>query len=59
MLAAPPAEPTIPRRGIIWSIIATVILVGGLIAALIALRRAENWAARHRQIPAPSVQGGQ
>lgn len=45
---APPEEPTIPRRAIVWSIVAAVILVLGLIGALIALKRAESLAARHR-----------
>jgi len=39
-----PEEPTIPRRAIIWGLVAAFILVLGLIGSLIALNRAENWA---------------
>jgi len=47
-LMAPPEEPTIPRRAIVWSIVAAVILVLGLVGALVALKRAESLATRHR-----------
>jgi hypothetical protein len=44
LLAAPPEEPTIPRRAIIWTGIAAVILVLGFVGALLALKRAQRWA---------------
>jgi hypothetical protein len=37
-------EPTIPRRAIIWTGIAAVILVLGFVGALVALKRAQRWA---------------
>ncbi len=42
MLAAPPQERTVPVRTIIYTVITIVILVGGLIAAIVALKRAEK-----------------
>lgn len=59
MLAPPRAEPGIPRRGLIWSFVAIVILLAGLVGALIALKRAQNWAARHKPVPAPAVNRSQ
>jgi hypothetical protein len=38
----------LPRRAIVWTIIAILILGGGLVASLIALKRAERWAAAHK-----------
>src|SRR5215831_18602359 len=49
LLAAPPEEPTIPRRTVVWAIIGIVILVMGLVGALAALKRAERWAARQKR----------
>jgi hypothetical protein len=51
LLAAPPEEPTVPRRTIVWAIIGVVVLSFGLIAALVALKRAERWAARQKRQP--------
>jgi hypothetical protein len=48
LLPAPPQQPVLPRRAIVWSIIAILILGGGLVASLIALKRAERWAAAHK-----------
>ncbi len=39
-----PEEPTLPRRAIIWSLVATFILALGLIGSIIALNQAEKWA---------------
>jgi len=47
-LLPPPDEPTVPRRALVWSGIAILILVFGLGAALIALKRAQNWAQSQR-----------
>ena len=42
LLARPAEEPTIPRATIIWTLIAVLILAGGLMGAIIALKRAER-----------------
>jgi len=42
LLARPVEEPTIPRSTIIWTLIAVLILGGGLVGAIIALKRAER-----------------
>jgi hypothetical protein len=39
-----PEEPTVPRRALIWTGIAVLVLVLGLVGALAALRRAQRWA---------------
>jgi hypothetical protein len=59
LLAAPPEEPTLPRRTIVWAVIGIVILVMGLIGAIAALKRAERWAARqkHQAESAAVVEG--
>ena len=49
LLARPPEEPTAPHKGRIWAIAAIVILSLGLVAVLIALNRAQRWAARQKQ----------
>ena len=43
-LLAPPDEPTVPRRVLIWTGIAVVVLLVGFGGALIALKRAQRWA---------------
>ena len=48
-LLAPPEEPTVPRRALIWTAIAVIILGLGFAGALIALKRAERWAQREKQ----------
>ncbi len=48
MLAPPPPVSALPARVWIWTGIATVLLVLGLLGSLIALKRAQNWAARHQ-----------
>jgi hypothetical protein len=45
-LAAPVQEPVVPRRLVILGIVTLVILVLGTAGVLIALKRAENWAAQ-------------
>lgn len=47
LLAAPTQEPGVPRRMIIWTVIAVVILAGGLVALLAGLKWAEKRAVRH------------
>jgi Tfp pilus assembly protein PilV len=48
-LLAPKDEPSLPRAKIVWTIIAVVVLTGGLIGALAALKRARNWAEQQQQ----------
>jgi hypothetical protein len=48
-LLAPPQEPTVPRRALIWTATAAVILGLGLVGALVALKRAEKWAQQQKQ----------
>lgn len=52
MLATPPQERTVPVRTIIYTIITIVILVGGLIAAIVALKRAEKLTGGNPTTPA-------
>ncbi len=49
LLATPPSEPSVPRRVIVFSIIAALILVLGLAACFLALK----WAQSHSSRPAP------
>jgi|SRR5579862_393801 len=44
LLPQPPEQSSIPRRAIIWTVVAVVVLGLGLMAALIALQRAQKWA---------------
>jgi len=55
-LVRPRQEPVIPRRALVWAAVAAAILGFGLVASFVALKRAENLAARHRQA-APAVPG--
>ena len=48
LLAVAPDESTVPRRALIWAVIGIVILVAGLVAAIVALKRAERWAAQQK-----------
>jgi hypothetical protein len=48
-LPRPPEEPAIPRRAIIWTGIAAVILCLGLAGALVALKRAQRLAEGQKQ----------
>jgi hypothetical protein len=49
MLASPSAEPSIPRKAIIWTVITAGILVAGLIVTLVGLRHFERLAASQRE----------
>ncbi len=55
MLASPPSERVIPRRAIVWSGIAVLILGLGLAGSVVALKRAQRLVGRHRQQPAPGT----
>lgn len=48
-LLAPADEPTVPRRALVWTGIAIIILGLGLVGALAALNRAQRWAERQKQ----------
>jgi len=41
-LIAPSPEPFVPRKTIMLTIVAILILIGGLLAAMLAVRRAER-----------------
>src|SRR6266404_5185372 len=49
LLAAPPEEPLVPRRTIIWTVATVLILVLGAVAVLVALKLTEKRAARQRE----------
>ena len=49
LLARPPQEPAVPRRLLVWSLIAVVILVFGLVASLVALNWLEKKQAEHQK----------
>jgi hypothetical protein len=57
-LLTPKTEPAIPTRMIVWTVVAVLILAGGLAGALLALKRARNLAERKQAAqagsPAPS-----
>jgi hypothetical protein len=53
-LAVPQLETGVPRRAIIWSIVALLILLLGILGILIALNRAERWAGE-RKAPPPAI----
>jgi len=57
LLHAPPQEPTVPRRTIVWTVIAALILVAGLAGAVVALKEMEKWAARKKP-PATGTKPG-
>ncbi len=55
LLARPPEEPVLPRRVVVYSVVAVLVLVFGLVGALVALKRAERWAARRKQVASLSA----
>ena len=54
LLARPVEEPTIPRATLVWTLVAVLVLGGGLVGALIALNRAERLV-RRKKNPAPNA----
>src|SRR6185369_4311221 len=46
LLAVPKSEPSVPTKAIVYTVIAIVILVGGLIGTQIALKRAKRLVAQ-------------
>jgi hypothetical protein len=59
MLLAPPEQPTVTSRALVWTGIAVIVLGLGLCAALYALKRAQTWAERQKQqtVAAPAAVG--
>jgi hypothetical protein len=60
LLALPKEEPTIPRTTIVYTVIAVLILGGGLVGAMIALKMAQRNVLRKKtdvvsQAPAPTT----
>ena len=49
-LAAPEQPSGIPKRAIVWTVIAVFVLLIGLLAALAALNRAKNLANERKQL---------
>jgi hypothetical protein len=49
MLAAPTEENSASRKAVTRTLIAILVLLLGLAASLIALKRAQNWAEKHKQ----------
>lgn len=56
LLPQPELAPTIPRRAIVWTLIAVLVLVGGLVASLIALKRAQRLVTRQKLAEVVPVQ---
>ena len=44
-----PEEPTVPRKVIVWTVVAVVVLVAAVIGPMVGLRHFEKLAAQHRQ----------
>jgi hypothetical protein len=55
LLAAPSAQPSLPRKKIILTVATITLLVLGLGAALVALNKAQDWMARQKPVPPPPV----
>jgi len=49
LLAPPPETPALPRKTLVWTSVAVLLLVLGLAGAMVALKRAEGWALRHKK----------
>jgi hypothetical protein len=54
-LAAPPSTSIVPAKAIVWTLIAVLILGGGLAGAMVALKRAQKMAARQKQTAVETV----
>jgi len=55
MLSTPRIEPTIPRRVILWTAMAVLLLVAGLVVTVAGLKHFQNEAAQRRQQTAAPV----
>ncbi|HLH52814.1 MAG TPA: FxLYD domain-containing protein [Verrucomicrobiae bacterium] len=49
LLPQPPQEPSIPTRAIVWTLVAVVVLGMGLVGSLVALKKAQRWAASQKR----------
>jgi hypothetical protein len=49
MLEAAPVEPTVPRRWLVMTAVAVVVLVGALVACMALLKHFENELARRKE----------
>ncbi len=58
MLESPPDEPLVPRRVLVWTTIAIVILILGLGGAVYALKRAQAYVRDHAHPPATNQPAG-
>jgi hypothetical protein len=58
LLAAPPDEPTVPMKTIAFTVIAVLVLIGGLIAAMIAVKRLQRTAEQRKTAVAPATLPG-
>ena len=57
LLAAPPAEPLIPRKVLIWTVITCVLLVLGAVAVVVGLKRFEKLAASRKDRAVAAASG--
>jgi hypothetical protein len=55
LLLAAPEEPAVPRRVLVWTGIAVVVLGLGFGGALVALKRAQRWAEKQKRPAANAV----
>ncbi len=58
MLEMPPDEPTVPRRVLVWTTIAVIILALGLGGAVYALKRAQSYLKEHARPAATNQPAG-
>jgi uncharacterized paraquat-inducible protein A len=49
LLAAPEQEASVPRKVVVWTVVAVLVLLLGLGGSLVALKRAQNWAERQKE----------
>jgi uncharacterized paraquat-inducible protein A len=47
-LATPPPEPVVPRKVVVWTVVAVLVLLLGLAGSLYALNRAKHWAEQRK-----------
>jgi len=49
LLAPPPAEPLVPRKVVVWTVVTCVVLISGAIGVIAGLKHFERLAAEQRQ----------
>src|SRR2546423_130538 len=57
LLQAPKLEPTLPRKTIVWTLVAVLVLALGLAASLVAVKRAKRLVARQKATSAQATEG--